>query len=132
MKTCTKCSVEQPIDQFSFQNQAIGKRCARCKSCMADTIKEHYEKNKKRRQRVTAKVVRLKSITPCMDCQKTYPYYVMDFDHRDGKKKIDGISRLIRSESLSVVMSEIAKCDIVCANCHRIRTMTRMSIDLIV
>lgn len=61
---------------------------------------------------------------PCKDCGKIYPYYVMDFDHRDKNDKINDISKMARS-SLNNLMKEIAKCDIVCANCHRIRTFAK-------
>lgn len=62
-----------------------------------------------------------KASTPCFDCGKVYPHYVMDFDHlRD--KKFD-ISKLAsRNVSFETIKSEIEKCDLVCSNCHRIRT----------
>jgi len=60
---------------------------------------------------------------PCMDCGGTYPTFVMDFDHRDRKQKVSTISRVIRDMwSKERILSEIKKCDLVCANCHRIRT----------
>lgn len=138
VKTCTKCSVEKTIEQFSLQSKATGKRSTRCKECMATTIKEHYQKYKqqyaeksaKRRASVMKEIVKLKESKPCMDCGRQYPYYVMDFDHRDRAEKKDGIARLIRSEVLGIVLSEIAKCDLVCSNCHRIRTHTRKDWDL--
>lgn len=56
---------------------------------------------------------------PCMDCGIRYPHYVMDFDHRNpDEKEINvGVTR-----SLNKTLKEIEKCDVVCANCHRIRT----------
>lgn len=60
---------------------------------------------------------------PCEDCGKAYPPYVMDFDHRDSKTKVDSIARIIRDGwSEKRIMTEIKKYDLVCANCHRIRT----------
>ena len=61
---------------------------------------------------------------PCMDCQDWFPPECMDFDHRPGTEKVNEISRM-QSNGRSVIMSEIAKCDVVCANCHRIRTKSR-------
>ena len=48
----------------------------------------------------------------------------MDFDHRDRKTKLTNINRMInyRSYSKEKILEEIEKCDLVCANCHRIRT----------
>jgi len=56
---------------------------------------------------------------PCMDCGISYPSYVMDFDHRDPKTKKINVGR---ARSLKAAKEEIAKCDLVCANCHRERT----------
>ncbi len=62
---------------------------------------------------------------PCMDCEIKYPPYVMDFDHRDGEIKIAGVGRLASNAGIEKILAEIKKCDIVCANCHRIRTHKR-------
>lgn len=56
---------------------------------------------------------------PCADCGKRYPPYVMDLDHR-GDKFTD-VSKM-KSYSIQRLLAEIAKCDVVCANCHRERT----------
>ena len=67
----------------------------------------------------------LKERTPCMDCGRKYPYYVMDFDHARGVKVLS-ISQMVRqAKSVEDIETEIAKCDIVCANCHRERTHRR-------
>ena len=47
----------------------------------------------------------------------------MDFDHRPGevkKHQLGGMTKTVYS--WAVIEAEIAKCDLVCANCHRIRT----------
>lgn len=46
----------------------------------------------------------------------------MDFDHRPGTIKVADVSVLARSSTKERTLDEIAKCDLVCANCHRIRT----------
>lgn len=66
----------------------------------------------------------LKSNTPCMDCKINYPYYVMDFDHVRGRKH-KNVMELIPTLSKKKIDEEIAKCEIVCSNCHRIRTHQR-------
>lgn len=58
-----------------------------------------------------------------MDCNIKYPYYVMDFDHVRGKKSFTLGS--LNGQGLQTVIKEIKKCDVVCANCHRIRTHKR-------
>lgn len=62
-----------------------------------------------------------------MDCGVTYPWYVMDFDHRDGESKTDIVSRIANVGAAKRLREEIAKCDLVCANCHRVRTFTRIA-----
>lgn len=59
---------------------------------------------------------------PCKDCGQRYPSYVMDFDHLHDKKFVIGSYTFVTVEAL---LEEIAKCDVVCANCHRERTHRR-------
>ena len=61
---------------------------------------------------------------PCADCRGMFPPYVLDFDHVRGRK-VGNIARLKMQTTRSVLLAEIAKCDVVCANCHRIRTYER-------
>lgn len=63
---------------------------------------------------------------PCADCGVLYPYYVMDFDHVRGEKLANVSSMATGRFKVSDIDAEIAKCDVVCANCHRVRTYTRM------
>lgn len=62
---------------------------------------------------------------PCDDCGKRYPPYVMQFDHRDPAQKKFNLSRS-DGKSKAAVLEEIAKCDVVCANCHAERTFEQM------
>ncbi len=83
----------------------------------------YREKNSKRKSDLIKFVIELKQ-KPCMDCGIQYPHYVMDFDHRDRKTKLASINRMINFHSYSKnkILEEIGKCDLVCANCHRMRT----------
>jgi len=49
----------------------------------------------------------------------------MDFDHREGEKK-EYLLSAIDKMSINTLKREIAKCDVVCANCHRERTFQRL------
>jgi hypothetical protein len=90
--------------------------------------REYYiKKSYKKRNELREWVYNLKKETPCMDCKKSFPYYVMDFDHiKEQGYKINTISRLINTGSIRQVKEEIEKCELVCANCHRIRTFSRL------
>jgi hypothetical protein len=61
---------------------------------------------------------------PCMDCWGWFEPCQMDFDHRDSKTKYKTVSQL-GFANMKVILKEIAKCDLVCANCHRLRTYRR-------
>ena len=58
-----------------------------------------------------------------MDCGIKYPPYVMDFDHLGDKEFV--ISKGVSMHSPIKLLKEIAKCDVVCSNCHRLRTYNR-------
>jgi len=68
----------------------------------------------------------LKESTPCMDCRQLFPFECMDFDHREASEKSNNVGTMVaHGHNRQKVMAEIAKCDLVCANCHRIRTRKR-------
>jgi len=60
---------------------------------------------------------------PCTDCGQRFPACAMDFDHVTGRKIANVGDMLTRG--LARLRAEIAKCEVVCANCHRIRPFTR-------
>lgn len=60
---------------------------------------------------------------PCTDCRKQYNPWVMDFDHVRGTKRFNISQGICRS--LESIKLEVAKCELVCANCHRERTYRR-------
>lgn len=70
-------------------------------------------------------VNQVKEKSPCADCKGFYPFYVMEFDHLDGSTKEDIVSTMSRHVSRERIDAEIAKCELVCANCHAIRTYKR-------
>lgn len=59
--------------------------------------------------------------TPCKDCNRRYDPFIMHFDHRDPSKKFKSVSQMT-SYSVQNLLPEISKCDVVCANCHGLRT----------
>jgi hypothetical protein len=61
---------------------------------------------------------------PCADCGRRFPPCVMQFDHRDPATKKYEVTRII-TRARSVILAEVARCDIVCTNCHRDRTHRR-------
>lgn len=114
MKICSKC------DRSDTKFPKQGTKCQACLNKMG------YEQKKRKFEVIRSYIVAQKD-NPCMDCGVNYPSYVMDFDHRPSEYKLFNISRYMRAnKSLQQVVEEIAKCDLVCSNCHRIRTFTRL------
>jgi 5-methylcytosine-specific restriction endonuclease McrA len=128
-KFCKCCKIEKPILEFSIKYQETGVLQSKCKECHRQYTREHYRKNKMywRKQKSSYRKERtdfinhIKSTTPCIDCKNTFPPECMDFDHLRDKKFL--ISALPRS--MTKLKEEMEKCEIVCSNCHRIRTKKR-------
>jgi hypothetical protein len=134
-KKCNLCNLVQEIDNFSWKNKNKNTRSSKCKSCHKEYVKTHYinncklykdkayKSNKKYRKRNKQYVTELKTV-PCMDCGNSYDPVCMDFDHLRDKKT--NIANLVKeSYSLARLNKEIEKCEVVCANCHRLRTKNR-------
>jgi hypothetical protein len=84
-------------------------------------IKRVAISGRKRRELLSQRVNELKN-RPCADCGGRFPPCAMDFDHVLGKK-IDDVSGIrIDTGRWERVLAEIEKCELVCANCHRVRT----------
>lgn len=87
---------------------------------------EYRARSKAAREKVFAKIAELKK-DPCVDCGVSYPHYVMQFDHI-GTDKVNSISNLATRASWAKILEEIAKCELVCANCHAERTYQRRAV----
>jgi hypothetical protein len=59
--------------------------------------------------------------SPCLKCEQSFPPVCMDFHHRDRASKHTIVATLVwRGVSLAMIQAEIDKCDLLCANCHRL------------
>ena len=67
----------------------------------------------------------LKSETPCADCGGRFHHAAMSWDHLPGHEKLDDVSSLVSRHNRSLILAEIAKCELVCANCHAVRSYER-------
>lgn len=63
----------------------------------------------------------------CVDCNQSFPAPVMEFDHISSRgPKVGSVAEMLAAAaSWDQIEEEIAKCDLVCANCHRLRTFLR-------
>lgn len=86
----------------------------------------HMRRVMERSAALRKEVYDYKEMNPCQDCGKKYPHPVMEFDHVRGEKVSNVGDILNRNHSRAQMWTEIDKCDLVCANCHRLRTHSRM------
>ena len=142
---CSKCHVEKPGISFATFKTRTGEKRQRgiCKVCRGLRAKENFEhlqewrrkyneatKTKRQlrgmeRRRVAKEFVDALKNAPCADCGNVFHPVAMDFDHV-GDDKVMGVSTLVGSAyNLDLIREEIAKCELVCANCHRVRTHLR-------
>lgn len=82
-------------------------------------------KHKKELHKVLEDLHLFKEKHGCADCRNRFPHYVLEFDHRPEFHKIDVVYRVLRTYGAEAAWKEVAKCDVVCANCHKIRTYMR-------
>lgn len=110
----------RPIEGRPIRNRQSG---ASCKDCGAK-IQKHGGLNRCARH---YKAVRFRIIKAallahfggaCESCRGTFPMVAMDFHHVGDKDA--SISHLIANGSVSRIAAEVAKCRLLCANCHRI------------
>ncbi|MBI4037158.1 hypothetical protein HY385_01925 [Candidatus Daviesbacteria bacterium] len=131
IKICTECKQEKPLDQY---DQKRGKLRSNCKACVSKYTKQHYKNNKEyylkkatinrksARERLRKFLFEYYSTHSCVDCGESNPI-VLEFDHIQRQNKYSNIARMAnRALSLERIKNEIAKCEVVCANCHKKRT----------
>ncbi|HEY8823284.1 MAG TPA: hypothetical protein VIP07_00180 [Candidatus Limnocylindria bacterium] len=132
LRTCRVCKAVKPLMEFPFRSVARQTRQWLCLSCQRAYTKDWYGRNRQK-QIALARVRRDREAKnlgrrirdylrdhPCVDCGESEPD-VLDFDHLRDKRA--NVSRLVHGAmSWDLIVKEIAKCEVRCANCHRRRT----------
>ena len=67
----------------------------------------------------------MKEGVPCADCGQLFPVFVMHWDHLPGFEKVDDVGNMLRRFARETILEELKKCELVCANCHVMRTVKR-------
>jgi hypothetical protein len=134
-KRCpTCCEPDQTLRASAFYSAAsrADGLSSQCRDCHHGVQRRYYARNaaserlrtRGRKTRVRAdnraRVLQHLLTHPCIDCGESNPI-VLEFHHVRGKKR-DAVAYLVRSHEWRTVAAEIAKCEVLCANCHRIRT----------
>jgi hypothetical protein len=135
-KICSKCHVSQPLSNFHNRKYVKDGKVSQCKSCIEKKrqkrLKDNPEKEAKRvklvreraQQRNRKFVYTYLQSHPCVDCGESR-IQVLDFDHIKDNKQYN-ISYMTKSGfTIGKIKIEIAKCEVRCANCHRMKTATQ-------
>lgn len=86
-----------------------------------------YKAQKRHRVKVREKLLEFLSTQCCVDCGEK-DFRVLDFDHTDREKKFKSISDMRSGHySWQSVYTEISKCKIRCANCHRRKSYEQLN-----
>jgi hypothetical protein len=133
-RRCGRCGGFKVPSDFAWRRKARGQRDNYCRTCRAAYKREHYLAHRERyvanagrrkRTLIAERVAYLITFFrehPCADCGETDPL-VLEFDHL--ADKCFNICQGLPGRNWQSILDEIAKCDVVCANCHRRRTARR-------
>jgi hypothetical protein len=130
-KLCAKGNHEVSITLFRKRSAAKDGLQSWCNTCLAVYEAERYqngdrarkERNRQLQKERTRELLwELLCNSQCKNCGNPDPE-VLEFDHRDPSEKNFNVSEMIGVNSWKKILEEIAKCDILCANCHKKRTI---------
>jgi len=143
---CLRCHKEKPTIEFYKRKSRANGLTAWCKVCSNENSRERKTKEtplQKEKKRNLNKQWRLKHPREkdkhyyfevktwlefyklkcgCIDCGYNKSPYALDFDHVSGEKIMD-VSRI---RNLDKAKEEVQKCEVRCANCHRIKHHTKV------
>jgi len=139
MKVCSRCGVVKAVSEFPARRRAKDGKASWCRTCFSDSWQKRYynnheqykQKHSESRNRLRAEKARrvydyLKQ-HPCVDCGEPDPI-VLEFDQKPGFVKLEAITQMvINNSSWDIIIAEIQKCDVRCANCHRRKTAAHFS-----
>ena len=106
-KVCLSCNQLYSIDNFYKKGKQLS---TYCKECYKQQSKEAYQK------RIDF-LNQYKAEAGCKKCGET-KYYLLDFHHRNPTEKDFNIAKDCKKK-LEIILKELEKCDVLCANCHR-------------
>jgi hypothetical protein len=134
LRKCGRCGELKPVEHFAWRRKRKRQRDNMCAPCRSAYGREHYLANRQkyidaearrkreRAERRTRYLIEFFRSHPCADCGEADPV-VLEFDHLRDKRF--EITNQFASRNWQEILDEIAKCDVVCANCHKRRTARR-------
>ena len=136
LKACATCGVAKPLTAYRKLRRSKDGCDFSCRSCMSTYHRRYYDKNFSKHQQpgdrhayMRRKNLEHKELVnplkdlPCVDCGEKFPPACMEFDHVRGDKR-HNIGEMT-SWKRETILEEVSKCEVVCTNCHRVRTASR-------
>lgn len=123
MKQCNKCNENKNETEY-YKHRGACKVCVSKDACLrAKKNRKHVNKQQRsRRIKLKSQVTNYLLTHPCESCGESNPI-VLEFDHLDRDNKTAKVSDLVcQGRAWSVILTEIEKCRVLCANCHRLHT----------
>jgi hypothetical protein len=130
-KRCCHCKEWKPLTEFNRRTTAIDGRQARCRECNKAYHYENWDRHMSQIRGRNKRVLRENQRNmlaylethPCVDCGES-DVVVLQFDHLRDKRK--NVASMMRGYAWTVILMEIEKCEVRCANCHARRTMSNV------
>lgn len=131
VRTCAKCGESKPAGEFHRSRTGQFTYCAACRRAYD---RRYYAERGRSARLARVRAWRaaqrawmdsLKEGRACADCGETFPTCAMHWDHLPGHAKFADISVMVTRFSRAMILDELAKCELVCANCHVLRTVAR-------
>ncbi|MFJ1700352.1 hypothetical protein ACIOHC_35775 [Streptomyces sp. NPDC088252] len=120
LRECRSCHQIFPISTFKGRgNRNPGQRHTMCNRCL------YVRYTRPAADKKTKEVQDYKVRKGCVDCGYNNHPAALEFDHLPEFVKKFNIMEKVGSYSMKKIWEEIAKCDVVCANCHAVRTNER-------
>ena len=124
-RRCRKCHTKKSFDDFHKNPKQKDGLDSRCKKCIKARDRVTHQKRLSEKKKW---VLDYKTSTPCKDCKIQYHPWVMEFDHIADDKTCNISDMVHKQGTLKRLKKEVDKCELVCANCHRMRTYSRFYI----
>ena len=126
MKRCSKCHIWKDESEFTKNKSKKDGLSPLCKLCKREDNRKNYPKykdyivksNYKRRKKLKEEFQKFKLTLKCELCPENHPA-ALDFHHMDPSEKEGNIAQFFLNVSKKRFLEEIAKCRVLCSNCHR-------------
>lgn len=128
-KECTNCENELTVTSFHRRGNGYQSWCKECRrkkdqQYHLDNREKRSEQKKVWKRHFSEWYMSLKNGL-CADCGESFHPVCMQWDHLPEFTKTSNLSDLYGKKNKKMILEEIQKCELVCSNCHALRTYHR-------